>query len=86
MIYSFDCWGEALKQWIKQNYNTETFGRPSWKTLLRDIAEVDKLLFKRLAIEHSSMIKSKLLYTLIRDCKGVAHVKGITLLIQFFFY
>ena len=46
------CWSEALKNWIKQNYNTSRFGLPSWRTLLEAIARVNKLLFKRLADSH----------------------------------
>lgn len=46
------CWNEALKLWIKQNYNTEKYGVPSWRTLLKAIAMVDKLLFKKLADNH----------------------------------
>ena len=47
------CLGEALEHWIKRNYNTETFGRPSWRSLLKAVAEIDKLLFNRLAEKHS---------------------------------
>ena len=47
-----DCWSESLKHWIKQNYNTEVFGLPSWKTLLKAVARVDKRLFKKLADTH----------------------------------
>ena len=43
---------EALKNWIKQNYSTTDFGLPSWRTLLKAVARVDKLLFKRLADSH----------------------------------
>ena len=50
---NYHCWNEALKHWIRQNYNTETFGRPSWRSLLKAMAEVDKLLFERLAAKHS---------------------------------
>lgn len=46
------CWNEALKQWIKQNYKTEKFGVPSWRSLLRAVAVIDKLLFKNLAGYH----------------------------------
>ena len=46
------CWNEALSQWIKQNYNTEKFGKPSWRTLLVAISYVDKRLFEKLAGEH----------------------------------
>ena len=50
---NYHCWSEALKHWIRQNYNTETFGKPTWRSLLRAVAEVDKLLFERLAEKHS---------------------------------
>ena len=46
------CWNEALKEWIMQNYKTEKFGKPSWKVLLKSVALVDKLLFKKLVKEH----------------------------------
>ena len=49
---SLGCWNEALKEWIKMNYNTEKFGKPSWKTLLKAIAKIDKLQFNRLATKH----------------------------------
>ena len=50
-----DCyqhWSEALHQWIRQNYNTKKFGDPSWRTLLKAIAGVDKRKFKKLASSH----------------------------------
>ena len=50
-----DCyqrWSQALNQWIRQNYNAERFGEPSWRTLLKAIAEVDKRKFKKLAEIH----------------------------------
>ena len=50
---SAGCWNEALKEWIKQNYNTKLFGRPSWRSLLKAVAEVDNLLFEKLAAKHS---------------------------------
>jgi hypothetical protein len=49
---SSGCWNEALKLWIKQNYNTKLFGRPSWRSLLKAVAEVDKYQFQKLAAEH----------------------------------
>ena len=49
-----NCWSEALKQWIKQNYNTKKFGQPSWRTLLRAVAQVNKLQFKKLAEKHKT--------------------------------
>ena len=49
---SLGCLSEALKEWIKMNYDTEKFGRPSWKTLLNAIAKIDQLQFTTLATEH----------------------------------
>ena len=49
---SSSCWNEALNQWIKQNYNTEKFSKPSWKTLLGAVARVNRHLFMKLASEH----------------------------------
>ena len=46
------CWNEALNHWIKQNYNTEKFGKPSWRTLLGAVVHVDRRLFEKLASEH----------------------------------
>ena len=56
---SAGCWNEALKQWIKQNYNTKLFGRPSWRGLLRAVAEVDIHHFQKLASEHQGKKKMK---------------------------
>lgn len=56
------CWREALKEWIKQNYNTKRFGEPSWKTLLKAVVKVDRRKFQILAAEH----KSK--FVCLHDC------------------
>ena len=50
------CWSEALSQWIKQNYSTQRFGLPSWRSLLKAMAVVDKRLVKELATKHPSGI------------------------------
>ena len=55
---SSGCWNEALKQWIKQNYNIKLFGRPSWRSLLKAVAEVDKQQFQKLAVEHQGKKKT----------------------------
>ena len=54
------CWSEALSQWIKQNYSTQRFGLPSWRSLLNAVAVavVDKRLFKELATKHPSGIST----------------------------
>ena len=53
---NYHCWSEALKHWIKQNYNTKKYGVPSWRSLLRTVAKVDKLQFKNLARQHQGML------------------------------
>ena len=45
-------WNEALMQWILRDYNTEKYGLPSWKTLLKTISRIDQPLFEKLAKEH----------------------------------
>ena len=50
------CLSKALEYWVKQNYNTEKFGLPSWRTLLRAVAQVNKGLFRRLASGHHHTI------------------------------
>ena len=49
---SAGCWGEALSQWIKQNYTTEQYGLPSWSSLLKAVAMVDNRLSRELALKH----------------------------------
>ena len=45
-------WNEALMQWVLQEYNTEKYGPPSWKSLLKAVSRVDETLFDKLAKEH----------------------------------
>ena len=49
---NYHCWNEALKYWIRQNYNTQKFGVLSWRSLLAAVVKVDKLQFKDLASKH----------------------------------
>ena len=55
-INNSGCWNEALKQWIKQDYDTEKFGKPSWQTILKAVSLVDKQLFKKLAADHQGKL------------------------------
>ena len=50
------CLNDALGQWIEQKYNKEKFGMPSWRTLLKGVALIDKRVFKKLAREHEGKI------------------------------
>ena len=52
---STGCWNSALLEWISENYNTEKFGEPSWRTFLKAVALVNISLFKKLAADHPGM-------------------------------
>ena len=74
---NYHCWSEALNHWIKQNYNTDTFGRPSWRSLLKAVAEIDKLLFKKLAEKYSQsgmcmcqIVVLSVWYVYVPDCSA----------------
>lgn len=51
------CWSAALSHWIRQNYSAARHGLPSWRTLLRAVARVDRLLFKKLSIQHGELME-----------------------------
>ena len=59
------CWSEALNQWIKQNYSTQRFGLPSWRSLLKAVATVDRHLCKELAAKHPLGMTSQIWWKLI---------------------
>ena len=48
------CWSQALLAWIRQCYDTNKYGKPSWRTLLRAIAKENKRLFETLSQDHLS--------------------------------
>ena len=51
-----NCLGDVLREWIGQNYNTEKYGLPSWRTLCKALftcnAVSDKKFVKELAGKH----------------------------------
>jgi hypothetical protein len=49
---STGCWNSALLEWISENYNTDKFCRPSWRTFLKAVALVNKSQLKKLAADH----------------------------------
>ena len=52
---NYHCWSEALKHWIKRNYNTKKYELPSWRNLLKAVAKEDKLMFNNLAAQHQGI-------------------------------
>ena len=67
------CWSEALSQWIKQNYSTQRFGLPSWRSLLKAVAMVDKRLCKYLAAKHLLGMHHKTFGLQIQYSKHTVH-------------
>ena len=61
---SSGCWSEAIAMWIRQNYLTDKFGLPSWRTLLRVVAKVDQDLFMELASNHQGSFNIPLCFKL----------------------
>ena len=47
-------------KWILKEYNTEKYGSPSWKLLLKAVSRVDETLFDKLAKEHKLEGKYKI--------------------------
>ena len=43
---------KVIQTWIGQNYNTQKFGLPSWRTLCKALKRVDTKLCKDLARDH----------------------------------
>ena len=72
---SNSCWNEALDEWIKQNYSTDKFGLPSWRTLVTAVSMVDKRLFKELAFKYqiTSMCCILVLNSLSVDSKSLIY-------------
>ncbi len=51
--------GEVVEEWLKENYNTEKFGHPSWKMLVEVVANPNggnnNYLAKKIAREHPGL-------------------------------
>jgi len=46
------CLSDAIKDWLKMNYNVQRHGVPSWRSLVQAVAHVDKALALHIADEH----------------------------------
>ena len=44
---------EALKEWLKLNYNHQKYGRPSWRRLAEAVRSLDYGLFEEIARNHA---------------------------------
>ena len=46
------CLLEALREWLKLNYNHQRHSRPSWRRLAKAVKTLDNGLFERIAKSH----------------------------------
>ena len=51
----YSCLNQVLKLFILKKYNTERYGLPTWKLLLKAIGKIDANLFKKMAEEHKGI-------------------------------
>ncbi len=43
---------DVILTWIRQDFNTTRFGVPSWRKVVEVISDFDKLLAKKIAVDH----------------------------------
>ena len=43
---------DILGEWLKRNYKTEKFGSPSWRMLVKAVAEVNRAVAENIAQAH----------------------------------
>ena len=43
---------QVVLEWLKRNYNVERFGEPSWRKLAETVANLDKNVFRCIAIAY----------------------------------
>ena len=53
------CLFDVITEWLKQNYNTAKYGKPSWRQLAAGVRKLDGGMFKRIATAH---LRGKVLY------------------------
>ena len=46
---------DVIKTWVRQEFNTEKFGLPSWRKVVEIIGGFDKLLAKKIAKDHPAL-------------------------------
>ena len=50
---SSHCLHEVVVEWLRQNYNTERFGEPTWRSLAEAVWKLNKQVFRTIAREHN---------------------------------
>ena len=49
------CLIDTMALWLKENYNTQKFGVPSWRTLVKAVEKMDKALANEIANKHKGI-------------------------------
>ena len=55
------CLNNTMELWLRENYNTTKFGHPSWRTLVKAVARMDKALANEIANEHRGIVRITML-------------------------
>lgn len=53
---------DVITTWVRQDFNTERFGLPSWRKVVEVISRFDNLLAKKIAKDHPIKTTGILLY------------------------
>ena len=49
---SLSCLREAMRDWLKMNYDYKRHGKPSWRKLAEAAKSLDEAVYERIANEH----------------------------------
>ena len=52
------CLYQALREWLKLNYNYQKHGKPSWRRLAEAVWSMDKALFEKIVHNHAHTSES----------------------------
>ena len=53
------CLSEIVKQFLRRNYDTERYGRPSWRMVAQAVASVDMALAQKIANAHRGRVTAR---------------------------
>ena len=46
------CLRDTVQEWLKKNYNTEKYGDPSWRMIVKAVADFNQGVAKNIATKH----------------------------------
>ena len=63
--YGHDCLSDGLYEWLKRRHNTDKYGIPSWRTLIKHVDKIDCALARDLAKKHEGNLCTMLIIILL---------------------